>query len=91
MKIGSKLLEESIKWLDTTKPLITFPEYKLELFKPIIDKYNWKLTEIESKLYNNKSNELCFNGLLIKDNNGTLEQKLHKRLIKILKINIENN
>ena len=46
--IGSAVIEESMKWLETTKPFITIADYKLEMFRPIIEKYNWKLTEIVS-------------------------------------------
>ena len=35
--------------------------YKLEMFRPIINKYGWELTEIVSGLYNDKAQELCFN------------------------------
>jgi hypothetical protein len=83
--IGTAIIEESMRWLGTTKPLITLADYKLEMFKPIIDKYGWELTEVVSGLYNDRSQELCFNGTLTKDNNETLEQQLHKKLIKILK------
>ncbi len=82
--IGTAILEESMKWLGTTKPLITLADYKLEMFRSIIDKYGWELTEVISGLYNNKSQELCFNGTLTKNNNETLEHQLHKRLIKLL-------
>ena len=71
--IGTSIVEESMRWLGTTKPLITLTDYKLEMFKPIINKYNWKLTEIVSGLYNNKSRELCFNRSLTKDNDKTLK------------------
>ena len=83
--IGASIIEESMKWLGTTKPLITFADYKLEIFKPFINKYGWKLTEIVSGLYNNRFQELCFNGTLTKNNDETLEQQLHKKLIRILK------
>ena len=56
-----------MKWLGTSKPLITLADYKLEMFKPIIDKYNWELTEVVSGLYNDKYKELCFNGTLLGD------------------------
>ncbi len=82
--IGTAILEESMKWLGTTKPLITLADYKLEMFRSIIDKYGWELTEVISGIYNNKSQELCFNGTLTKNNNETLEHQLHKRLIKLL-------
>lgn len=82
--IGTSIVEESMKWLGTTKPLITLADYKLEMFKPIIDKYDWELNEVVSGLYNDRSQELCFNGTLMKSSENTLEQQLHKRLIKAL-------
>ncbi len=82
--IGSAIIEESMKWLGTTKPLITLADYKLEMFRPIINKYDWQLTEIVSGLYNDRSQELCFNGTLTKNNNNLLEQQLHRRLVKAL-------
>lgn len=88
--IGKAIIEESMKWLGTTKPLITFADYKLEMFKPIIDKYNWELTEIVSGLYNDRSQELCFNGTLTKNNNETVEKQLYKRLVRSLNYRIQN-
>ncbi len=82
--VGTAIVEKSMKWLGTTKPFITLADYKLEMFKPIINKYNWELTEIVSGLYNDRSQELCFNGTLTKNNETTLEQQLHKKLIRIL-------
>lgn len=83
--IGTLMVEESMRWLDTTKPLITLADYKLEMFLPIIDKYGWELTEVVSGLHNDGSQELCFNGTLTKGNDETLEQQLHKKLIRVLK------
>ena len=83
--IGKAMVDESMKWLGTTKPFITLADYKLEMFRPIINKYGWKLTEIVSQLYNDRFQELCFNGLLTNDNNESLEQQLHKNLIRLLK------
>ena len=83
--IGKAIIEESMKWLETNKPLITLADYKLDMFKPIISKYDWELTEIVSGLYNDRSEELCFNGTLTKNNDETLEQQLHKKLIRKLK------
>ena len=83
--IGKAIVEESMRWLGTTKPLITLADYKLEMFKPIINKYDWELTEVVSGLYNDRFQELCFNGKLTKTNDETLEQQLHKQLIRILK------
>lgn len=87
--LGTALIEESMRWLGTTKPLITLADYKLEMFRPIINKYGWELTEIVTGIYNDKSQELCFNGTLTRNNDETLDQKLHKRLLKILKYRLE--
>ena len=87
--LGTAIIEEAIKWLGTTKPFITLADYKLEMFKPIIDKYGWELTEIVTGIYNDRSQELCFNGTLTKNNDETLEQQLHKRLLKVLKHRLE--
>ena len=70
-------------WLGTTKPLITFADYKLEMFKPIIKKYEWQLVEVVENFYNSHSKELCFNGMLSKQN--TSEKDLYKSLVKVLK------
>ena len=83
--IGTAIVEESMRWLGTTKPLITLTDYKLEMFRPIINKYGWELTEIVSGLYNDRAQELCFNGTLTKNNEETLEQQLHKKLVRVLK------
>lgn len=60
-QIGSKLLEASSKYLETSKPLITFFDYKLEMFQPIIDKYDWQLTSVVEDLNKNNTKELYFN------------------------------
>ena len=88
--IGTSIIEESMKWLGTTKPLITLADYKLDMFRPIIEKYDWQLTEIVSGLYNDRSEELCFNGTLTKSNDISPEKKLQKRLIKALNKRIDN-
>lgn len=64
--LGTRLIEASMQFLGTTKPLITLADYKLPMFQPIIDKYNWELTEVINGLYNNHTKELCFNGRLAK-------------------------
>lgn len=66
--IGTAIIEESMKWLGTRKPLITIADYKLGMFEPIIRKYNWELVESVSGLYNDNYQELCFNGTLTKTN-----------------------
>lgn len=61
--VGTKLIKESMKFLDTQTPFITMPDYKEKCFLKIIEKYNWKKTqEIDSYYSSNK--ELVFNGFL---------------------------
>ncbi len=67
--LGTRMVEASMQFLGTTKPLITLADYKLPMFQPIIEKYDWELTEIVSGLYSDRAKELCFNGTLTKDKN----------------------
>lgn len=80
--IGSAIIEESLKSLGTTKPFITFPDYKLDIFKAFIEKYAWNLTEKVYGLYKDKTEKLCFNGAFNKDKKGS--SKHHKKLMKAL-------
>lgn len=65
-RIATLLLEESFKYLGTTKPLITIADYKLSMFESIIKKYEWQLTQTMCDgYYNNTSHELVFNGKLV--------------------------
>lgn len=80
--IGTKIIEESMKWLGTTKPFLTIADYKLDMFRPIIEKYNWELTEIVEGLYNDRSREFCYNGTLTKKNNVGIKKK--KKIITIV-------
>lgn len=80
--IGTSIVEESMKWLGTTKPLVTLADYKLDMFTQIIKKYGWELTEVVEGLYNNRFKELCFNGALTKENIN--EHELYKRLVRTL-------
>lgn len=72
--IGNRLIEKSMDWLGTTKPLVTLTDYKYEMFKPIIDKYNWELTEVVNDLYKVNSKELCFNGTLNRNKSKLLKK-----------------
>ncbi len=65
--LGTRMIEASMQFLGTTKPLITLADYKLLMFQPMIEKYDWELTEVVSGLYNNRAKELCFNGTLTKN------------------------
>lgn len=62
--VGTALVEKSMEILGTTKPMITFADYKLEMFEGLIKKYNWVQTQIVSGLYNDHAKELVYNGIL---------------------------
>lgn len=65
MGIGTALMEASFKFLGTTKPFITMPEYKKECFKYYIKKYHWNLNQTIESCYSD-NNELVYNGYLKK-------------------------
>ena len=68
--IATMLIEESFKFLETSKPLTTMNKNKLEMFSKIIDKYNWVITDELDNLYNEGETEVILNGkrkLLLKD------------------------
>ncbi len=58
MGIGTMLIEEGMKYLNTPTPVIEIPAYKLIMFKSFIKRYNWQLSYISRNTY---GNELCFN------------------------------
>lgn len=63
--IASKLLEKSFEYLGTTTPLISVADYKQDMFKHIIAKYKWELTQtLDKGYYNNKYSELVYNGTI---------------------------
>ena len=63
--VASKILDQAFKYLGTEKPLITIADYKLPMFKHIINKYDWELTQTMSEgYYNTNSHELVYNGKL---------------------------
>lgn len=63
--IATKLIEASFEFLETTKPLISLADYKLDMFSNIINKYNWEQTQVLPKgFYNDTYTELVFNGTI---------------------------
>lgn len=62
--IGTLLVEKSMEILKTTKPMITIADYKLPMFKGLIEKYGWVKTEEVTGLYNDRHKELVYNGYL---------------------------
>lgn len=59
--IGTKLLEESMKWLKTTKPFITITKDNIKYYENFIKKYDWELKEIQPGFYNKEYTEYCYN------------------------------
>lgn len=63
-RLGTKLVEESLKYLSSSKPLITMPSSYINDFKNIIKRYNWQLTDCIDDCYSKDVTELIFNGKL---------------------------
>lgn len=59
--IGSKLFEESIKFLEEPKPMITISEDTIDAFKPLLKKFNFKLFEEKMGLYVPGKKEYIYN------------------------------
>ena len=59
--IGSMLVEESMKWLNTQYPIISLTKERYEIYKLLIEKYNWKLTRKIKGFYKEGVEELFFN------------------------------
>lgn len=62
--IYAMLIRECLCFLKTAWPLITINSDSADMLTPLIDKYNWKLTEVLPDYYQNGLSELCFNGYL---------------------------
>lgn len=62
--LGIKLVEESLDYLSTSKPLITMPSSYIKDFKKIIKRYGWELTDCIEDCYMKNVSELVFNGEL---------------------------
>ncbi len=59
--VGTALVEKSMEILGTKKPIISFSEYKLPMFKGLIEKYGWQQTQILRDEYTKGNNEIVFN------------------------------
>lgn len=65
MHIATRLLKRAFDFLGTTTPMISIADYKIDMFKHIITKYNWQLTQtMKVGYYNNNSQEYVYNGSL---------------------------
>lgn len=59
--IGTMLVEESMKWLGTRYPIISLTKDRYSIYKPLIEKYNWKLTRKINGFYKEGVEEWFFN------------------------------
>lgn len=57
--IATHLINSSLDFLETTKPIITFSEYKMHQFRPIIEKYGWHIDEKKFKEFNQQYELIC--------------------------------
>ena len=57
--IATHLINDSFEFLETTKPIITFSEYKIYQFMPIIRKYGWQIDEKRFKEFNKRYELIC--------------------------------
>lgn len=91
-RLGNKLVEESLNYLQNSKPLITMPSSYLPQFKNIIKRYDWQLTDCIDDCYIKDTSELIFNGELSSINKSlTNEERIiltykHTKDKKVLKL-----
>jgi len=64
--IGSLLITEAIRILDTETPIITVASFRSKQFMPLFNKFGFKLTEICVNYYGKGTAEYAYNGLLNK-------------------------
>lgn len=92
--LGNKLVEESLKYLSNSKPLITMPSSYIKDFKNIIKRYDWQLTDCIDDCYSKDVSELVFNGEILLPNKSlsneerlilTYKHTKDKNILKLLK------
>lgn len=64
MSIGKKLIELSLEWLNTEKPLITVHKSKQYEFDKLFKFYDFKLMDVKQGYYSLFNTELSYNGEL---------------------------
>ena len=62
--IGHKLIELSMEYLNTEKPMITLHKNKFNQFQYLLDYYNFTLEETKKNYYYLFNKELVYNGYL---------------------------
>lgn len=62
--IGKKLMKCCFDYLDTSKPMITMPDYMVRTFRGFAIEYKWKLCQRMPDYYKAGVTEYVYNGLL---------------------------
>lgn len=62
--IGKSLFEECFEYLETNLPIITISEDRREMFNPLIEQFNFQLTEVLPDYYREGTTEYVYNGKL---------------------------
>lgn len=82
-KEGILLVEKSIDFLETSKPIITMPITKVKSFYPIIERFGWILSDEIDDCYKENTKELIFNSTLepisITDSIPTVLEKIYQK------------
>ena len=60
--LGKQLFEKSFDILETTKPVITIAEERIDMYRRLIAYYAFEVTDICPNYYRNNSKEYVFNG-----------------------------
>lgn len=62
--LGSRLLRDSLTWLECDEPLITVCQERLHDLRPILRKFGFTLEEVSHSYYRPGRSEYVFNGLI---------------------------
>ncbi|HEY8892598.1 MAG TPA: GNAT family N-acetyltransferase [Clostridium sp.] len=62
--IGKEMLQKSMKFLDTKKPIITVSSENIDSFRHLLNEFNFTKYDEIKNCYKNRSSEYVFNGYL---------------------------
>lgn len=65
--VGKSLFEESFKYLETRKPIITISENRKKMFEPLIKYYNFELVQKLPNYYKEDVVEFVYNGKIVNE------------------------
>lgn len=64
LEVATTFAQQAFTWLGTSKPLFTVPDVRIDVFKPMLAKWEFNLTQVVVDAYRPYSREFVFNGLL---------------------------